>query len=193
MEWNRGASQTQTAGHTGASHKKKVSFFSLRVASVGLVVSIAILVMAVIGSVAIGGPTSQSKYVDADKIQAVFLNGSTTPYFGKITTVNNKFLRISDIYYLRVNQQVQPDGTTAADKDKPLVLVKLGCEVHGPQDGMVINQDQVLFWENLKSDGQVAKGIAEIKSKYDGDCAKIEAAANANSSSATGTTTTKKP
>jgi hypothetical protein len=67
---------------------------------------------------------------------------------------------MSDIYYLRVNQQVQPNGQQSSSNND-ISLVKLGCELHGPQDQMVINQNQVIFWENLKDDGQVAKAVAE--------------------------------
>jgi hypothetical protein len=41
--------------------------------------------------------------------------------------------------------------------------VKLGCELHAPFDQMVINRDQVTFWENLQDDGQVAKAVATFK------------------------------
>lgn len=162
MEWNRGASQTQPANqpvHHAGGRKKKLSLMSLRTASAVLVVCIGVLILALAGSVAIGGPRSQSKYVASDKMQAVFLNGGQV-YFGKITTLNDKFMRVNDIYYLRVNQQVQPDGS-ASTNNQDISLVKLGCELHGPQDSMIINQSQVIFWENLKDDGQVAKAVAD--------------------------------
>ena len=38
-------------------------------------------------------------------------------------------------------------------------LIKLGNELHGPEDQMQITKDQVLFWENLKADGKVSKAI----------------------------------
>ncbi len=95
-------------------------------------------------------------------MQAVFLNGGQV-YFGKINSTNDKFMRVSDIYYLRVNQQVQPDGAAANNSNQDISLVKLGRELHGPQDSMVINQGQVIFWENLKDDGQVAKAVADYK------------------------------
>ncbi len=170
MEWNRGESQTQPVNqpvHHAGTRKKKWSLLSLRTASVALVIGIAVLLLALAGSVAIGGPKAQSKYVDSSKMQAVFLNGGQV-YFGKINTLNDKFIRVNDIYYLRVNQQVQPDGSAAAN-NQDISLVKLGCELHGPQDSMVINQSQVIFWENLKDDGQVAKAVADyVKKNPDG-------------------------
>lgn len=127
---------------------------------------------------------NENKYVDSSKFQAVFLNGGQV-YFGKIRTLNDKFITIDNIYYLRVNQQVQPNqvtsNSTAANQD--VSLAKLGCELHGPTDTMVINREQVLFWENLKSDGQVAKAVTEyVKANPKGqDCA----TANANTSTPT--------
>ena len=162
MEWNRGTGQApeagQPTGHTGS--KVKRSLMGFRAASVGLLFCIAVLVLAVAGYVAVGGPTTQGKFLNKKQMQAVFLNGGQV-YFGHITDLNDKFVRVSDIYYLRVNQTVQPNGETAQNQD--ISLVKLGCELHGPQDSMVINQDQVIFWENLKDDGQVAKAVATYK------------------------------
>lgn len=103
----------------------------------------------------------ESKFLDTGKYQAVFLNGGQV-YFGQIKSLNSQFLRVRDIYYLRVNQTVQPNqANNQATND--VSLVKLGCELHGPQDEMVINREQVIFWENLKSDGQVAKAVEEYK------------------------------
>ncbi len=196
MEWNRGGSQTQPASqpvnHAGGSHKKKISFLSMRALSVGLVLCIAILILAVTYSIFTGDPVSQKKYVDGTKMQAVFLNGGQV-YFGKIGTLNDRFMRVNDIYYLRVNQTVQPDGSAASGSNQDISLVKLGCELHGPQDSMVINQDQVIFWENLKDDGQVAKAVADYK-KQNPDGQKCETnTSTAPSTTTPSTSTTKKP
>jgi hypothetical protein len=171
MEWNRGPGQTQpanqpvsqtsAAAHNPGTHKTKSSMVNLRIVSVLLLFCITILLVALVSFIAFGGPTSQSKYVDKTKMQAVFLNGGQV-YFGKITNSNDRFMRVADIYYLRVNQQVQPDGSTST-ANQDVSLVKLGCELHGPQDSMVLNQDQIIFWENLKDDGQVAKAVAQFQ------------------------------
>lgn len=130
----------------------------LRLAQIALLFSATILVVAVVWYLALGGSSkAEQSYVDNSKYQAVFLNGGQV-YFGKIGELNNRFLSMSNIYYLRVNQQVQPNqSTNAANND--VSLVKLGCELHGPQDSMVINREQVIFWENLKDDGQVAQAV----------------------------------
>jgi hypothetical protein len=132
----------------------------LRWTSFVLLISVAILVVATVASIVVSKTHEESKYVNTSQYQAVFLNGGQV-YFGKITSLNDKYLALNDIYYLRVNQTVQPNSTSNSSND--VSLVKLGCELHGPQDQMVINDDQVIFWENLKTDGQVAKAVADYQ------------------------------
>lgn len=137
---------------------KKLSFHTIT--SVVLLFSLTLLTVAVIGFIMNFRGKDESRYVAKDKMQAVFLNGGQV-YFGKIKELNNKYIGVTDIYYLRVNQQVQPRGEEQAQQD--ISLVKLGCELHGPQDQMLINREQVVFWENLKDDGQVAKAVEAYK------------------------------
>lgn len=190
MEWNRGSGQTQPApqpvNHTAAATSKNntKSFMNLRIASVGLLFCITVLILALVGFVIYGGPTSESKFVNNNKMQAVFLNGGQV-YFGHINTLNPKFMRVSDIYYLRVNQTVQPDGSASQNSNQGVSLVKLGCELHGPDDSMVINQDQIIFWENLKDDGQVAKAVVEYKKTNPGGQKCDQASTNNNTNTPT--------
>lgn len=128
-------------------------------ANIALLLSVAVLVLAVTGTIFLGKPASEYRAVDKNKMQAVFLAGGQV-YFGRIASLNPQFMRVGDIYYLRVNQQVQPGQEQGAND---VSLVKLGCELHGPTDEMVINREQVIFWENLKDDGQVAKAVADYK------------------------------
>ncbi len=150
----------------GGSHRSSKagvkSMVGLKLASVVLLFAATILVVALLWTIVLGSPATQSKHVDTSKMQAVFLNGGQV-YFGHINDLNNDYMRVRDIYYLRVNQQVQPDQADAQASANDISLVKLGCELHGPTDEMVINSEQVVFWENLKDDGQVAKAVAEYK------------------------------
>lgn len=155
---------TATAGTRHRANKSGM-FSGIRLATVALLFSVTILIAALAWFVALGGNANESKYVNDKQMQAVFLNGGQV-YFGHITNLNEKYMRVADIYYLRVNQQVQPNqenGQQQAAND--ISLVKLGCELHGPDDSMLINREQVIFWENLKDNGQVAKAVAEYKQK----------------------------
>ena len=199
MEWmNRGAGQGQPAGaptqpapgtgHTAKRQNDNLGWLrSMRLAQVALLFLTTALVVAVIWFVALGGnKQSEASLVDSKRLQAVFLNGGQV-YFGNISDLNGKFLSMSNIYYLRVNQQVQPNQSSS-NSANDISLVKLGCELHGPQDSMVINREQVVFWENLKDDGQVAKAVKDYKTKNPGDqkCDQT----SSQSSNGTGTSTT---
>ena len=107
----------------------------------------------------VSGGTEQA--IKRDGYQAVFLTNNQV-YFGHLTQADQKYLIMKDVYYLQVQQAVQPqkdDETT--NQTQQASLSKLGSEVHGPEDTMYISRDQVLFWENLKDDSQVVKAIKE--------------------------------
>ncbi len=138
-----------------------------RAATVFLLFAVTILMVAVISYLVILKPetANQGEHVNTSKYQAVFLNGGQV-YFGKISETAPDYMKLDDIYYLRVNQQVQPNGQTT---NGDVQLVKLGCELHGPENSMVINTEQIIFWENLKDDGQVTQAIAKyVKENPDG-------------------------
>ncbi|HSW98801.1 MAG TPA: hypothetical protein VLF71_03110 [Candidatus Saccharimonadales bacterium] len=148
----------------------------------GTILVVALLVLLYFG----GG--REDGFINKNREQAVFLaNGQV--YFGKIKSINKQYVDLQQIYYLNVNQQVQPNQKDAAtaSSNQSVSLVKLGCELHGPTDQMIINRDQVTFWENLKTDGQVAKAITQwVQQNPNGqNCAQP----TSNSTSTTPTTT----
>lgn len=200
MEWmNRGGEQPQGASQpaTHAGGTKKTRGMKLRVVSVALLFGITILIVALLSLVAKTGTKAESKFVDGSKLQAVFLNGGQV-YFGNIKDLNDKYVRMSNIYYLRVNQTVQPNQTSASGQaaaQNDISLVKLGCELHGPTDEMQINRGQVIFWENLKTDGQVAKAVADYQKQNPNgqNCSTQQSQSTGSTNGTTGTTgTTKK-
>lgn len=155
----------------------------MRVFSTVLVAAVAVLIIAVIAAVALGDNNSikdEGKYVDTNKLQAVFLNTGQV-YFGNIKSLNNKYFVVTNIYYLQTSNN--GSSNTAANANTNVSLVKLGCELHEPYDQMVINRDQVTFWENLQDNGQVAKAVSTFqKQNPNGQkCADQSSSANNNS------------
>jgi len=160
---SQAARPAAAVSHDHGGHGRRQSSMSLfKLTAVILLFACTILLVSVIVYLVTAKPANQDKYVNTTEYQAVFLNGGQV-YFGHINTLNSQYTRISDIYYLQVNQQVQPNQSTSSTANNNVSLVKLGCELHGPEDSMVINQDQVIFWENLKSSGKVAQAIATYK------------------------------
>ncbi len=157
---NMGTNASDTASKSKPSNEAGKG---LRIASVALLFCVAIVLLALVVYLSVGKPkrTSPGQFVDTNNLQAVFLNNGQV-YFGNIRSLNDQYMRLGNIYYLRVNQTVQPNQTNNANSgNQDISLVKLGCELHGPADQMVISTSQVTFWENLKGDGQVTKAVAD--------------------------------
>lgn len=112
-----------------------------------IVAGIAAVAIILLGAYLITTRSSSNLY------QAVFLSNGQV-YFGKITHRGWKSLSVRDVYYLQVKNI--PTSSVATDD---LSLIKLGNELHGPEDGLEINWDHVLFIESLRSDSRVVNAI----------------------------------
>jgi len=138
------------------SRKFKDSSLVQRILILIAVIAVAIVLIAGILSLIGTQNGGEKKYVDSTKLQAVFLNTGQV-YFGNIKTLNNKYIVLTNIYYL---QTANNNSGTTSTASPNVTLVKLGCELHEPYDQMLINRDQVTFWENLQDNGQVAKAVS---------------------------------
>jgi hypothetical protein len=84
---------------------------------------------------------------------AVFMSNNQV-YFGKMTKLTRTDLKLEQIYYLSANAYDNSiDGEITAE------LVKLGKELHGPEDHMLINRQHILFIESLTEAGKVVAAI----------------------------------
>ena len=105
--------------------------------------------------------------IDSGKYQAVFFTNGQV-YFGKLTVLNDGHLKLTNVFYVQSQDDTKTEkaaeGEVAANQNN-MQLIKMGNEVHGPEDAMIINRDQVLFYENLKPDGKVSQTINEYKDK----------------------------
>jgi hypothetical protein len=133
---------------------------------IAIVVGVLVIVALVIGAMLFSksGNSASSAKVDTAKYQAIFLTNGQV-YFGKLSDVDNGYVNIKDVYYLQVQQAVQPADTKSNSEQPKVSLTKLGNELHGPTDEMHISRSQVLFWENLKGDSTVVKAITDYKNK----------------------------
>ncbi len=133
----------------------KIGLVTLLFSLTGLVVALTFLL-------GVGGD-SQMKAVAKPNYQAVFLNNGQV-YFGNIKNIGANTFDLQNIYYLQTNGTTTAAAATAnTATDSNVSLVKLGCELHGPYDRMIINSEQITFWENLRDDSQVVKAIADYK------------------------------
>jgi hypothetical protein len=88
-----------------------------------------------------------------DQWQAVFLSNNQV-YFGKLSNESPSYVTLRNVYYLRTASDLQ-DSREGSN----LNLIKLGGEVHGPEDVMYIPKTSIVFWENLKDTSRIVQSI----------------------------------
>lgn len=133
-----------------------------------IIAAVIILAAAGIGSWLWLG-SQQSGAIENGKYQAVFFTSGQV-YFGKLEKIDNNYMKLTKVFYIQAsnsssstNSQNPQDAAKAQSSD--LQLIKLGNEIHGPEDAMIISKDQILFFENLKTDGKVANTITQYYNK----------------------------
>jgi len=133
---------------TSPNWASKTLVFLLIIASVLVIVTMGLSLV-----------SKRQDLIKQEQYQAVFLNNGQV-YFGKLRGASSEYLRLQDVFYLQQNNQVQqPQDQNQSQSDNNLSLVRLGNELHGPENEMFIARDQILFWENLKDDGKVVQAI----------------------------------
>ena len=163
---NGGAHAQKSAQTPHAQPRNKKRGVRVTVLSIVAVVLLAALVVGglFLARTVFASPISQDKY------QAVFL-ASGQVYFGKLDSLNGQYSRLTDVFYIQATEAEEnaqnPQNSDVNTTD--LQLIKLGNEVHGPEDEMLINRDQILFVENLKTDGRVSDSIRQYYNALDGN------------------------
>lgn len=111
------------------------------------------------------GRTGSAGAIDDSKYQAVFFTNGQV-YFGKLSQLDGDYMRLKNVYYLQNKEQAADETTpqSASKQDASDVeLIKLGNEIHGPEDEMLVSKDQILFFENLKPAGTVSQTISNFQ------------------------------
>ena len=133
-----------------------------------LLLLVVVIVVVVAGYFVFMMPTAANTAMTSNGYQAVFLVNNQV-YFGKLANQNGQFPVLTDIYYLQVNQPIQPvqtvKGQPVPQANPEINLVKLGVELHGPTDMMKVNRDQILLIEDLRADSNLVKAIDNYKAR----------------------------
>lgn len=152
--------RSATVSHRQPKKQKSVNKLLLTIV-IGAVIAVLGLATWLLASM---NSAASAPGVDANKYQAVFLNNGQV-YFGKLVQVNDQYLKLTKVFYIQdstadaTSTEKSDEQTTTGDKK----LIKLGKEVHGPEDAMIINRDHVTMYENLKTDSEVVKLITQYK------------------------------
>jgi hypothetical protein len=113
--------------------------------------------------------TTAAPAIDSGKFQVVVLRDAlnTPNYFGKLSVVNSDYFRLTNVFYLKKKSDGSSASSQAVESQaaSDFELIKMGDEIHGPEDEIIIPRDQVLYFENLKPGGTVSKTITEFQKK----------------------------
>lgn len=140
--------------------KPKKSRFKIIGAIVGIILIVAVAAFFVFSF--FNSATTNST-IDSSKYQAVFFTNGQV-YFGKLHPLNNDYMKLTDIFYLQAKTDTtNPQKTT--EQTSGVELIKLGNEIHGPEDTMIVSKNQILFFENLKNDSKVSSTIIDYLKK----------------------------
>lgn len=112
-----------------------------------------------------GQQTKLAATIEGDKYQAVFLSNSQV-YFGKLSIVDGERMRLTDVYYLErqtTTGDTSESDTTQLPSGNNFQLLKYSDVLYGSEDAMIISNEHIIRFENLRPDGVVAKAIANRK------------------------------
>lgn len=162
------AEQPKTVHRPAANHAYKEEKSLFKRLLWPIIIVVALIILGVGGwfawsSTQNGAATS----IDKSKYQAVFFTNGQV-YFGKLEMAGGDYMKLTDIYYLQSQQSTDGEKDSQNPQDAStdqsnVRLIKLGDEIHGPEDEMTISKEQVLFFENLKADGKVTQSIGQYK------------------------------
>jgi len=164
------------------SEKKVMKKKSGNVVLVGVLVTVIVVLIGVLvwqmGWLTGGGElisvlpsSSEDKEVEASAYSAVFLTNKQV-YFGRLEDEKSQYPVLKDVYYLKVQQAIQPpevddDGKTVKKANlapqQEVKLIKLGNEMHGPKDEIQLNKDHILYVESLKTDSKIVEAIKKYQ------------------------------
>jgi hypothetical protein len=129
-----------------------------------LIVGIVLLIVLVLFGAWFAYQSKNPSYINGGKYQAVFFTNGQV-YFGKLEKLDDGYMKLTKVFYLQSKTTATDDSKNpqdaASQKSSDVELIKLGSEIHGPDDEMIISRDQVLFFENLKKDGTVTDSISK--------------------------------
>ena len=100
-------------------------------------------------------------------VSAVTLTNGQT-YFGRLEKFGTHTVVLFNPYYLQVNptttETTDPATTEATGDSSNLQLKKLTDDFHQPNDYLIINRDQVLYWQHLELGSPIIQAMVDYQS-----------------------------
>lgn len=121
-------------------------------------VALSVILLGVIAWLVWTNTQNTTTSINEDQYQAVFFSNGNV-YFGDLQDVSNDYYKMTGVYYPQTSTDTDAEVQQPTSDQSSITLLKLGDAIHGPDDEMMIAKDQVLFFQNLRSDSQVSRLI----------------------------------
>lgn len=145
---------------SGASYRQEPEKRSKKGLVWTLAVALLVVVLAIAGWFMWSNAQNGATGINSSRFQAIFLNNGQI-YFGKLSDFNDTSFKLTNIYYPQAQSTGEEEENSTQDASSGIQLIRLGDEVHGPESEMFISKEQVLYYENLKSDSKVSQLIQQ--------------------------------
>ncbi|MBI4995123.1 hypothetical protein HZC21_05830 [Candidatus Peregrinibacteria bacterium] len=133
-----------------------MEFLNKKTFTIVLWIIIIVLAFGIWKSVKYKGQNPDPKLYQMVLVKGGNETGANQVFFGKLNKVNSHYPYLTDVYYL--------SATSAKTGEQRFNVIKRGSgEIHAPTDKMYINQDAIVYWENVGPASNVAQGIAADK------------------------------
>lgn len=134
-----------------------------------ILVAVIVIALGIVGLFVWSSMRGSAVGVDTGKYQVVSLSDGQV-YFGKLSSADNEHMKLTNVYYLQpiaseTEEELSDstDLTDASSDENNFKLVKFTDIVYGPENEMIIARDQIVHYDNLDSEGKVAKAIEQYK------------------------------
>lgn len=119
--------------------------------------TLGVLILVALAILAFGYKTMRWSSIKPDQnLYQVVLLTNDQVFYGKLHELDTAYPYLTDVYYLNAQK---PDEK-AADQSPKYTVVKRGIdEIHAPADRMYFQKTNILYWENVGPESNVAKGI----------------------------------
>lgn len=124
-------------------------------------VIVALIVVVIVGVATVWGLNhlgGQTQTIAKDRYQVVFMQSGQV-FFGKLQNTTGDYLTLTSAYYTQTQAQATSAEDAKAAANGQTQIVPVNKEIYSPDSSIALRADQVLFWQNLQSDSQVAKLI----------------------------------
>lgn len=101
---------------------------------------------------------SVKQAIDPSTYQVVTLDNGKT-YFGKLRFLNNDYVLLEDVYFLKPSWE--EEGTAETTEETTIALQHIRNQLYEPADDLYIRSEDITSWQNLQRESRIVKAIKE--------------------------------